>query len=199
MPRWTVQEHQCISIMKDRLKDQLTASPQYPEVIGERKMIRFLRGHGHDVEKVTTMMSNFLKWRQENKINEIRTNIVECGFDHPLKFPKGETILSLVPQHVILPNAQDNAGSPICVEQYDFVPSEVFKHINIDDYILFVTYSLEYRSLIVEQLSEQREKAFLAGLSPEQLAKLEDPDSPPYGVIVNTCVIRDLGKSFVWS
>lgn len=197
MPRWTVHEQQCIDIMKERLKDQLAASPQYPEVVGERKMIRFLRGHGHDVDKVTTMMSNFLKWREDNKINEIRTDIVERGYDHPLRFPKGDVILSLIPQLVILPNAMDNTGSPICVEQYDFVPSEVFKYINITDYILFVTYSLEYRSLIVEQISEQRERAYLAALTQDQRAKLEEPDAAPYGVIVNTCVIRDLSKRFL--
>jgi hypothetical protein len=194
MTRWTAQEHEALDILKGRLKEQLAASPQYPEVVGERKMIRYLRGHNHDVEKVCGMMANFLQWRIDKNVNEIRKDIVERGCDHPLRFPKGEIILKLIPQLVVLPEAQDKLGSPICVEQYNFIPSEVFKHINIDDYITFVMYSLEYRSLIVEQLSEQRERAFLAKLPAEERQALDKPGAEPYGVLVNTCVLRDLSE-----
>jgi hypothetical protein len=194
MTRWTAEEHQLLAILKDRLKTELASSPQYPEVVGERKLVRFLRGHNHDLEKVYGLMKAFLQWRIDHDINEIRKNIVENGCDHPLRFPKGETILKLIPQHVVLPEAQDKVGSPICVEQYNFVPSDVFQFINIDDYIEFVKYSLEYRSLIVEQLSEQRERDFLAKLTPEEREALEQPGSKPYGVLVNTCVVRDLSK-----
>jgi hypothetical protein len=198
MPRWSALEQQGIETVRSRLKQQLSESPQYPEVVGDRKIVRFLRGHNHDVDKVTTMMSNFLKWRVDSNVNEIRKNIVENGCDHPLKFPKGELILSLIPQLVLVPDAMDNTGSPICVEQYNFVPSEVFKHINLDDYILFVTYGLEFKSLIVEQLSEEREQAFLAALTAEERAEHEKNDTksqfPPYGVLVNICVVRDLSK-----
>lgn len=197
MPRWSTQEQECIDILKSRLSNELAASPQYPEIVGERKMVRFLRGHNFDIEKVYNMMVNFFKWRIDNNVNDIRTNIVERGFDHPSKFPKGDVILSLIPQLIIVPNAFDKLGSPLCVEQYNFVPSEVFKYITIDDYILFVMYSLEYRSLVIEQLSEHREQAFLAGLSESERVELKtDPNSKPYGVIVNTCVVRDLSKCF---
>ena len=160
-------------------------------------MIRFLRGHNFDIDKVSNLMTNFFKWRIDNKVDEIRTNIVERGMDHPLKFPKGELILSLIPQLILVPNAQDKLGSPICVEQYNFTPSEVFKYITIDDYILFVLYSLEFKSLIVEALSEQREQAFLNSLTKAERTELEsNPNSKPYGVIVNICVVRDLSKFF---
>jgi len=194
MPRWTDLEQDCVNVLKDQLKDELAASPQYPEIVGERKMIRFLRGHNFDVNTVYIKMVNYLKWRVDNNVNEIRTNIVERGYDHPLKFPKGELILSLIPQLIIVPNGTDKQGCPICVEQYNFTPSEVFKHITIEDYIHFVMYSLEFRSLVVEQLSEQREQAYLKSLSEVERAALDHPDSKPYGVITTTCVIRDLSK-----
>ena len=50
---------------------------------------RFLRGHNQDVDKVCMMMNKFLKWRVDNNVDEIRKNIVEGGFDHPSKLPKG--------------------------------------------------------------------------------------------------------------
>ena len=126
MPRWTKQEHEYIDILRNRLSQELAASPQYPEVMGDRKFVRFLRGHNHDLEKVYNLMKKYLQWRIDNKVNDIRTNIVERGFDHPLRFPKGETILKLIPQLVVLPEAMDKTNSPICVEQYNFIPSEVY-------------------------------------------------------------------------
>ena len=194
MTRWTIHEEKCLKILKERLKDDIKESPQYPEIIGDRKLIRYLRGHNNDIEKIYIMFKNFLKWRLDNNMNEIRTNIVENGYDHPLKFPKGDIILKLIPQLIVLPEALDKTGSPICVEQYNFIPSEVFQYITIEDYIVFVKYSLEYRSLIVEQLSEHRERAYLAGLSDIEREKLELSETETYGVLVNTCVIRDLSK-----
>ena len=103
-------------------------------------------------------------------------------------------ILGLIPQLVITPDATDKMGAPICVDQYCFSPEEVLSKISIQEYIVFVMHCLEYRSLIVDQLSEQREKEFLASLTKDELAEIQDPDCEnTYGVLVNTCVIRDLG------
>ena len=61
-----------------------------------------------------------------------------------------------------------------------------------------------YRSIILEQLSEQKERQIFAKLSQEVTSTDgESPDlvpstaststPPPYGMLLNTCVIRDLG------
>lgn len=62
---------------------------------------------------------------------------------------------------------------------------------------LFVIYSLEYKSIIIEQMSEEREQQHLGLLSAEERARADDPadESEPYGVILNTVVIRDLSTS----
>ena len=179
--------------MRENLAELLASRPQYPEVVGDRKILRFLRGHG-SVEKATVMMRNFLQWREANGVDAVRAAIVEGGLDHPLRFPNGEKILALIPQLVIAPRAFDRQGAPLCVDQYAFSPVEVLRRITIDEYIVFVVHCLEYRSLVVEQLSEQRERAWLAALSPEKrrAALLPGPDAP-HGVLVHTCVIRDLG------
>jgi hypothetical protein len=100
--------------------------------------------------------------------------------------------LKLVPQIVIDANCVDKTGAPLCVEQYAFSPSTVLNEISLEEYIIFVIYSLEFKSLILEQLSEERERALVKqyeadlerGVAPESL--------PPHGVILHTCVIRDL-------
>lgn len=195
MPRWSPVETQEISIVRENCIDLIDDSPQYPEVVGDRKILRFLRGHSHDLEKATTMMRKFLLWRKNNDVNSIRDAIVDGGVDHPLKFPNGEKILSMIPQLIISPQAFDKHGAPICVDQYNFSPSEVLSKITIDEYIEFIKHCLEYRSLIVDQISEEREQAYLASLTEAERQTVMDPigNGVEYGVLVNTCVIRDLG------
>lgn len=194
MPRWSQKETECIAQVRERLKDAISKSPNYPEVIGDRKIVRFLRGHDYNLDKVCDLMGKFLQWRIDNNVNDIRKNIVEGDIDHPLKFPKGPLILELVPGLTLAPDAQDKQGSPICVDQYNFSPSDVLTKISLPEYIHFVTHVLEYRSIIVEQMSEEREQAYLNSLTPEERKAADGPDSAPYGVIVNTLVVRDMSK-----
>lgn len=86
------------------------------------------------------------------------------------------------------------------MDQYNFSPTEVMSKIKLEEYILFVTYSLEYRTLVLEQMSEEREQRFLTSLSPDDRAKHEripeegeaGDELPPHGVLIHTFVIRDL-------
>ena len=58
--------------------------------------------------------------------------------------------------------------------------------VSIDEYIIFLIYTLEYRSMILEQLSEEMER--------EYLRTHPDPSTREdgYGVILKSCCIRDL-------
>ena len=61
--RWSDHETELLKIVRERLHDKLNARPQYPEVVGDRKLIRFLRGHDHDIDKACEMIEKFLDWR----------------------------------------------------------------------------------------------------------------------------------------
>jgi hypothetical protein len=58
----------------------------------DRKLLRVLRGFGHDINKVCEVMTSFLAWRDEQGVDEIRESIIRGGKDHPLKFPSGEKV-----------------------------------------------------------------------------------------------------------
>ena len=73
--------------------------------------------------------------------------------NHPSKFPKADIILPLVKSVCITPNNFDFHDCPICVESYEFRPAEVLATITVEEYIVFVMYCLEYRGMVVEQLS----------------------------------------------
>lgn len=210
MPRWNKEDTDAIAEVRTRCADLLKDQPPYPEVVGDRRLLRFIKGHPESIDKAIEMYGNFLSWRKEFKVNEMRENILK-DMDHPTKFPGAETILRLIPTISIAFNALDKSGAPICVDQYDFNPAEILANIELDDYIKFATYSLEYKSMILDQMAEEKERAWLENLSEEDRKKALDPyDTDIVGDTENqdgdeeaggwgyqftcyTCVIRDMG------
>ena len=143
---------------------------------------RFIRGHNYDYTKVCEMVEKFLDWRDANKVDDIRKDIIENNLDHWLKFPFGKLVSELMDSVVISPYAVDKSGCPICVDQYNFSPSHVLDKISIEDYVKYTIFTLEFRSMVLEQLSEERERKLRALKMSEEVA----------GIVVRTCVIRDL-------
>jgi len=184
--RWVPAEEEALKKLRLLVKEELASAPQFPELVGERRLIRFLRGRDNDPELAAGMYIDHLKWRKEMGVNEIRNNIAYHGKNNPLKFPNGDVIIRLAPQVVMAANARDHVGQPIVLEQYGFSPKEVMAAVSIDEYIIFLIYTLEYRSMILEQLSEEMEQ--------EYLRTHPDPSTREdgYGVILKSCCIRDL-------
>ena len=83
MGKWTTNEEILLAEMKVSLKTDIERSPPFPEVVGDRRLIRFLRGCGHDLERTIKTVRNFLEWRRENGVDEIRQNIVYGGRNCP--------------------------------------------------------------------------------------------------------------------
>ena len=120
-----------------------------------------------------------------------------------------DVILKMMPCLAISHDACDKTGAPICVDQYNFDPSEVLDKIGVANYVIFFIHILEFRSIILEQLSEQRDRAYLASLPDDEsraLAEYIPPyvddgsgnlvpvqvEAEPWGTIVGTLVVRDL-------
>ena len=58
----------------------------------------------------------------------------------------------------------------------------MFNPNSIEDYVKYTIFTLEFRSMVLEQLSEERERKLRALKMSEEVA----------GIVVRTCVIRDL-------
>ena len=89
-------------------------------MVGDRRMLRFLRGKQNNVQEAAKMFSAFLKWRDENKVDDIRNQILYGGLDTPFKFPNGKKIIDLAPQIIISSNARDNKGQPLGNKNFTF-------------------------------------------------------------------------------
>lgn len=187
LSKWTKEEVDGLKEMRRRLQSEIDGSPPYPDVIGDRRLIRFLRGRNGNVDEAIKLYGDFLNWRKENGVDEVRDKILYGGINHPFKFPMGEEIIRLAPQIVMAPNARDHLDQPITLETFGFDPNEVFKHVTIEQYLLFLIYSLEFRALILEQLSAEKEKMYLKNCTNPQEG---------YGVVLKQCTIRDLKGHF---
>lgn len=184
-------------------------------VVGDRRLIRFLRGRGMNVDDASDMYRNFLLWRKKNNVDQIRQEIMYGGRHSPFFFPKGKVIIDIAPQIIVTPNSRDRQGRPLCknfellfrhlmqylddfffytnvgLEQYCFNPKDVMKVVSREDYLLFLTYALEYRAMVMEQVSHDLERQYI-----EQFKEEDRVDG--YGVILLDYTIRDLKGSGIY-
>lgn len=184
--RWSEKEEIKLYQMRIALGGLLSNRKQLPDVVGDRRLLRFLRGHGFDMEKTCRMFSKFLKWREDNKVDDIRDDILYGGYKSVLDFPSARKIMTLVPQIILAHDARDYFGNPIGIESFSFDPVKVLKDITKEEYVKFMTYMLEYKVLVLEQMSNDIE---------EQTLKQYNYDVPitekGYGVILQCRVFRD--------
>lgn len=82
-------------------------------VIGDRHMLRYIRGKSYNLDEACRLFAQTLLWREDYGVDEIRHDILYNGVNSPLKFPKGDVILELAPQIVVSANALDNLGRPL--------------------------------------------------------------------------------------
>lgn len=159
---------------------ELSKRQQMPDVVGDRRLLRFLKGHQYNIDKACKMFSKFLKWRDDNDVDNIRNDILYGNYKSLTEFPYASKIMSLVPQIILAYDCTDNSGNPIGLERFCFDPVQVLKEISKDEYKTFMMYMLEYKILVLEQLATiQEQKNILLS------------QTAPYGCILHCRIFRD--------
>jgi hypothetical protein len=120
--RWSIRETELLAQVREALATEIAAAGQFAEVIGDRGIIRFIRGHG-ELDKIITMYGNYLKWRKESGADVIRERIREENLNKPALFPNGEGFLEMSEQIIVAADATDLEGNLITFETFDFSPS----------------------------------------------------------------------------
>ncbi|CAM9904255.1 unnamed protein product, partial [Chrysoparadoxa australica] len=205
--RWSSLEVGKLEEMKVILAEELEREPRFPEVVGERRLLRFLRGHQHDVAGACQKWLKMRAWRRENGVDQIREDIVANGLYHPSQFPLGPDILAQYPLLVVNPSCFDYEGSLLAYECYDFSPREVIEVLgDLNLFIRFHIYCLELRELALEALSDEKEQRNLArraeraaerakrpiAAQAEEVDEGDEGVDRPWGEMERCCVIRDL-------
>lgn len=192
--RWTAVELDLLESVREALKEKFLRSAPYPEVVGDRKLIRFIRGHNNNLPKIVEMVEKFLDWRFENGVDDIRKDIVENKLT-PNRFPGGDVVFKNVDIMVITPPNPDDESfmelRPISGEP--FMSPAVFAELDVEVYVRFRIYCMEYIAMVLEQISDMKEKRILAALK-------EGEDKPEaYGYIEKLKVVRDLSAFSMFS
>ena len=183
---WSTEEVNKLNQMRRVLGDKLTRRRQLPDVVGDRRLLRFLRGH-KTVEKASEMFTKFLKWRDENDVDSIRDDILYGGMTSQYDLPAARKIFSLLPQTMMSADALDLKGNPVALESFSFQPDVVLRDIPKPEYVTFMIYTLEYKILMLDQLAAEREQDFL-----RQQRQMGRAVTSPYGIMVQSNIIRDL-------
>lgn len=196
MKRWCEEESDALDQIRDILADELRSVAPNVEVIGDRPLLRFFRGHGRNVETACRFIKDFITWRKNNNVDAIRDDIVNGRLSCPSQFPGGDVIMKYMPGTVYYSGIFDKALRPVTILRSDFTLSSFFEEVGQDLCIRFCIYCMEYLTLIYEQLAEERERAILTSLEKSS----DGPQLEPYGVILQACVIRDLeGLSYLYT
>jgi len=175
--------------LRSMLKDEISQLEPNVEVIGDRALLRFFRGHLKNMDTAVKYIRKYYNWRKENNVDQIRRNIVHGGMNCPTKFPNGGKILDIIPQVVCSAKHCDKDGAPVSLLSTNFSPAAAFEVVTMEEYIEFIMYTLEYQQLVLEQLSEKKERERLEHAKTNNVQMDE-----PYGVILQQCVVRDLGE-----
>ncbi len=146
MSRWSAREHQILSHIRSTLREEIAATGQFVEVVGDRALIKFIRGHGHNEEKATLMYKNYLKWRKDNNLDAIRQEIV-LGGKRPLDFPFASRFITDCGHQIIISSGmRDTQGNPIAIETYGYNPQRILDGMTNENYSLFMVSHYEFLS-----------------------------------------------------
>lgn len=197
--RWSLFETQCLKQLRAHplVHDLLLSRPQYTDVVGDRRMLRFLRGQGHDVEKTAEKLKGFLMFRDEKKVDDIRNELLFTPLSSPLQFPHAEKILKATKHDILAPACTDSLGNPLATEYYAFDGAKFVEEVKKEEYLLFMLYCFEYRNLVLEQMSHNKEKENLRRIKERALPRREGEteteldEEETYGVILRINIIRD--------
>ena len=88
--QWIIFSLNIISVFEASIWQLFWTSFFYIELVGDRRLIRFLRGRQNNVDLAAAMFKEHLKWRKVNKTDEIRNRIAFGGLNHPHMFPCGK-------------------------------------------------------------------------------------------------------------
>ncbi|KAH7492484.1 Sec14 cytosolic factor [Phytophthora ramorum] len=130
---------------------------KFAELVGDVRLLRFLRGHKMNVSVAATKYREMLALRQKLNLDDIRDDIVSNSMS-PDEFPHFQKIIP----HLPFLDTYDLFSSEGHVFYFEMTGYADVHNLLIDlteeEWQTFFLYSMEYRALKLDQLSRQTEK-----------------------------------------
>ena len=189
-PKWSWLDRSAIEQLRERLAPELSEAVPFPEVVGDRRLLRYLRGNNYDIEVCAEKMGRMLRWRKEAGIDTIRQDIMDRGLTSPLQFPHGATMRDSYP--IIMPSRRslDKKGEPVSVERFAFNADELLKLMTVDEILRFHFYAMELKTIMLERWAQDMDAEREAAMRRGEAEALPEEDES-WGALVRMVVIRD--------
>ncbi|EGZ25626.1 hypothetical protein PHYSODRAFT_485106 [Phytophthora sojae] len=142
------------------LEEELKAErhAKYVELVGDVRLLRFLRGHKMNVSVAATKYREMLAMRQKLNLDNIRDDIVNNNMG-PDEFPHFQKIIPHLPfldTYDVFSAADGHVFYFEMTGYADF--HKLLTEVTEEEWQTFFLYSMEYRALKLDQLSRQNEK-----------------------------------------
>jgi hypothetical protein len=142
-----------ISELRERCAEDLAQAAPFPEVVGNLRILRFLRGHKFNVEVASDMYRNMLRWRKRHGVDAVRQQIVQGGL-RPSDYPGYERFVRFYPSAVDV--CRDKKGRPVAIERVGAIqPKKMLSCFSLAEWLRFHIFCCEFTSLMLQRLSEQ--------------------------------------------
>ena len=81
-----------LKLLKTELQADIDASPKHEHVVGDRKILRYLRRTKFDLRKTCTLFREMLVWRKEYGTDDIYEKLAKLETLDATQFPEAEKV-----------------------------------------------------------------------------------------------------------
>jgi hypothetical protein len=152
-------EAQQVAEMRAELSDDLAAvrCGKWPDVTGDVRLLRFLRGYDHDVPKAVAAVRDLLAVRKRYKLDDCHELWANVVCSHESAFPHQDAVNRLKPG---LPTVGlSTAGLPVCYEPLRYHRyGQILEEIGEDGIVDFYVAQCESRNMQLHRLSEEQQQ-----------------------------------------
>jgi hypothetical protein len=140
--------------LRERCAEDLAQAAPFPEVVGDLRILRFLRGHKFNIEVASEMYRGMLRWRKRHGVDAVRQQIVQGGL-RPCDYPGYERFVRYYPSAVDV--CRDKKGRPVAIERVGAIqPKKMMSSFSLAEWLRFHIFCCEYTSLTLQRLSDQQ-------------------------------------------
>jgi hypothetical protein len=146
-----------VSALRMSLEEELKDS-KFPELVGDVRLLRFLRGHKQNVAVAATKFRDMIAQRKALHLDEIRTAIVEKNLG-PDDFPGFAKLIQHIPflhAYDLMDATNDHVFYFEMSGYADF--KSLVEQLTDDEWTQYFLYEMEYRAMKLDQLSRKNEK-----------------------------------------
>nr|CCA17715.1 conserved hypothetical protein [Albugo laibachii Nc14]CCA18361.1 conserved hypothetical protein [Albugo laibachii Nc14] len=156
------EESERLRALRQSLEEDLKATPSCKELVGDVRLLRFLRGCKLNVSEAALKYREMLQLRKTHQLDPIRSRIIDENL-HPEQFPHYDKVVSNVPFAHSFDACEAVDSSPMEINVFSFELTGFIDlkglemSVSNDEWMEFLAYELEYRSIQLDRLSREKE------------------------------------------